>query len=148
MNPVCFYPLNLFFDRACADLSLIPIGPSNSSIFFYILLFSLTCLLESPFYLFFSRQNNLTLKKRLLQIFILNLATHPLVHFGISGLGANLSWSIFTYICVAEGFAFSVEIFLLKFIYKYSLKHATMAATTANLCSWSVGVWLLVHQIL
>lgn len=148
MNPACFYPVNLLIDPLCAELSTIPIGESTSSFLFYLAVFGLTYLFETPFYLIFGRLQKLSYPKILAQILVLNLATHPIVHFGITTLGARLGWSISTYIWVAEAFAFSIEILLLKFLYKYPLKQATIAATTANLCSWSVGVWLQVHQIL
>lgn len=148
MNIECFYPINLVLDPVCAELSSIPIGSSNSTIWYYIAIFGLTYLLESPFYFIFGRIQKLTVPKILSQVLILNLATHPMVHFGISALGVRLGWSITNYIWIAEIFAFSVEIFLLGFLFKYPWKYATMAAVAANLCSWSVGVWLLAHKIL
>ena len=142
MNGVtCYYFWNL--PRYECGLVLGTSISSNQVTFFaYLQFFLLTCFLESIFYFFFGKLQKLTSLKILKQIFILNLATHPIVFFIFPYFLEKAGSDIFTYIWSAEFFAFIIEALILKWYYHYPWKRAVWASGLANLFSWSVGVWL------
>lgn len=136
MSESCFYPWVIIkpLSILCSTVLDQPVGLTEITFKFYLLLFVITNLLELPFY-------QLSLKRTL----ILNLATHPFVIWVLPYLGKNLNWTILHYIFVAESTAFIIEALILKMIFKYNWSSAFIVAAAANLFSWSVGVWFQVQ---
>lgn len=132
MTESCFYPWVIVkpLSILCSTVLDQPMALTDISFKFYLLLFAVTNLLEFPFYKF-------NLKRTL----ILNLATHPFVIWGLPYVAKSLDWTILEYLFVAEALAFIVEAFILRLTFKYSWVSAFAVAVTANLFSWSVGVW-------
>lgn len=133
--------INFFVDHQCDVYYLAPAFDGSFPFSMYLPYFLKTLLLELPIYYFFLR-NLRTWKEIVLINLNLNLATHPILFYGISALCSSYQSSYLTYLISAEIFAPLVETLLLIFVYKVNYKKAITAAVIANLISWSVGIWL------
>ena len=111
----------------------------------YLQLFLLTVLLEGPIYWLILRKS-LSTRKIIAAIFIVNLATHPLVCFAFPRIGQHLHWSEGCTEILSEIFAPVVESSILLFVFKVKPKKAFLAGFAANLFSWLIGS-LLVNQL-
>lgn len=140
MNPFCYTPgalvgFTLFGQVQCYDIFMTTVGVPQVSALLYLKVFILTCLLEFPFYF-------VCLGRRaFIATLILNLATHPMVSFGIPYLMRGEDY----YLClwVGEVFAPALEGFLLGYVWKVKWTRAVSIAILANLVSWWVGVYLI-----
>jgi hypothetical protein len=116
---------------------------SHSSFLFYLLIFSLTCLLEAPFYFAAGRLMGRSVRESAKQILLLNLATHPIVFWVIPFAMELLGKNIMAYVLTGEVFAPVVEALILQFWARYPWKYAWITAIAANLFSWWFGLWVL-----
>lgn len=135
--------LNFFAENNCAEIynSGLPTDPITLSE--YLPYFLKTFILEFPIYALILKSQQ-DLAKTLAANTILNVATHPFI-FILLPLLLNRIENInyLHYLVVAEIFAPTVEILLLKLIFKIKPAHALIAGLAANLFSWSVGVYWL-----
>jgi hypothetical protein len=109
----------------------------------YLLVFLLTCLLESPFYFFLLKSYKPFYRQPLLALFIANLSTHPMVCFGIPALVAHYGGSYGVSNSIGEVFAPTLEALLLWRVWKVPAAQAIAGAIVANVFSWWVGVYLV-----
>ncbi len=137
----CYYLWNLP-SYECGLVLGTNISFNKASFAVYLQFFLLTCLFESIFYFYFGKLQKLVLPQILKQIFVLNLATHPIVFFAFPYFLEKMGSDVFTYIWTAELFAFTIEALILKFHYHYCWRKALGASGLANLFSWTVGIWL------
>jgi hypothetical protein len=85
----------------------------------------------------------MSLPRKLLAILGCNLATHPIVFFLIPRLVDHFNGRFVDSLVIAEVFAPVVEALLLWKLLRLSAGRATLTSMAANLCSWSVGVYLI-----
>ena len=108
----------------------------------YLLLFSLTLLLEFGIYWAILRR-----QRKLADIAVssvcLNIATHPAVTFLFPVLAVRQQATTAVYITQAEIFAPLVEALLLYFVFSLPARTSLLASLTANLVSWGVGLAIL-----
>lgn len=128
LDPVCAFVLGLPTDRAQVSLSR------------YLVYFGVTCALEAPIYLAFSR--GMKSGRRILQVILLNLATHPIVTWLIPLAFYQLQLPSGQCVLAGETFAVLVEAALLIRVYRYSTRKAFAASLAANLFSWWAGLWI------
>src|SRR5262249_39267993 len=83
--------------------SIQPEGPGQVNLA-YLATFTQTCLIEWPIYHFYLR-SQLSLRRSLCFVFLVNAFTHPVVFFGFLGLKVPFLHALL----VAEVFAYSVE---------------------------------------
>ncbi len=143
----CYYPWKLF-SYECGLVLGMDITRNQTTFLYYLGFFLLTCLLESGFYFISGKIQKLQNLKIIEQILVLNIATHPIVFFVFPYVLEKAGANIFTYIWIAEYFAFAVEAIILKFRYRYSWKLAIQTSGLANLFSWTAGVWLQAMNLL
>lgn len=134
--------LNLFFNQSAQCSEIYFSTPPNDSISFieYAPYFLKTILLEFPLYYLFLK-NIRSLKEILLMGLILNLATHPIIFLVMPPLLNTLQFSYLNYLIIAETFAPVVEALILSLFYKLSWRRSLLAALTANIVSWTIGVY-------
>ncbi len=113
----------------------------------YPLLFGSTCFLEAPIYLLGMKIQKMGWAQCFLAIFVLNLASHPLVIFGFPELASRMGWSYGTNTLVAEAFALLIESLLLQFVWKISWPLAWGMGISANIFSWWAGIELMKFHI-
>ena len=106
----------------------------------YLTLLALTCLLESSVYWFFLF-HQLTKKRILLAVLLVNLATHPLVTWGFSAFFRCWQRPNKDYLLASELFAFLLEGWILGKGFGVPLKRAAAASVSANLVGLYVAVW-------
>ena len=107
----------------------------------YLILFLLTCLFEAPFYFWVLR--HLHFAKRLFALFLLNIATHPLVVLGFPQFFALSGFSRSYSLTVSELFAPLFEFAILVFVFNISWKKGFLISSLANVFSWGFGGWLV-----
>jgi hypothetical protein len=119
--------------------------PPNVTLGAYLVIFGLTCLLESPFYFWTVRdkqqKGKALLKSGLGSVLLCNLATHPAVYFLFPLFGANFALRYVDVLMLAEIFAPIVEALVLILVWKISWKRAFIGMVAANLFSWWVGIY-------
>ncbi len=103
----------------------------------YLMIFSLTCLLEGPFYAWTLRR--WSWPKIIWSVVILNLSTHPLVAMGFPQFFALAGFSKGTCYAFSELFAPTVECLILGVLFQVPWKKALGTAFAANLFSWWAG---------
>ena len=132
--------LNLFQSHQCAEIynSSLPTDPVSLQI--YLPYLFKTFILEFPVYYLFLRKD-FKLPKIIFLNFILNIATHPMVFFGWPSLLSLFDANYLTYLVIAEIFAPTVEAAILVAVFKMNLRQAVIAGLSANLLSWSIGVY-------
>ena len=151
----CFKPITLFtyalrptlVDGRCADiLGDLTLAPLDT--WTYLSAFGLTCMVEAPFYLAAFRLSNarlgkkpvpMTLRRMLMAIVTINLATHPMVVFGFPALFAAHGRPLGEAMLGGEIFAPVTEAMLLLWAFDVPSRRAWIGAVTANLCSWWLG---------
>ena len=151
----CFQPITLLtyvlhpthFDSVCADvLGDLTLAPLDT--WTYLSALSLTCVVEAPFYLAaFCLSNALlgkklapmTLRRMLMAIVTINLATHPMVVFGFPALFAAHGRPLGEAMLGGEIFAPVTEALLLGWAFEVPWRRAWIGAVAANLCSWWLG---------
>lgn len=154
MNPLnaCFSPLSLviaFFrpahlDPICAAVLFEQTHPAYVRLARYLIYFSATCVLEAPFYWVASAgRQTLTTGRRVAQIIILNLATHPAVTWLFPAIFSAMNRPYRDTLFFSESFAWIVEALILRFAYKYEPARAVVASISANLFSWWAGLYLI-----
>lgn len=131
---------NFFNPHQCSEIYTLTSLADPITFILYLPYFLKTFLLELIIYwLFLRNQKSLT---EILQIdFILNLATHPVVFFLMPIIVMGLNGNYLNYLVAAEVFAPLTEAIILVYFYKLSWPRALQAAITANLFSWSVGIY-------
>lgn len=141
----CLTPWNFLlylfgFNNQCADIFLITGLTSHYTTAEYVPYFIKTFLLELPIYflLLKTQQSKIQILKT---VFILNIATHPLIFLAFPLALDLFNGNYLTYLLCAEIFAPTVEILLLKFYFKIDFKKAFAFSLFANLFSWSIGVY-------
>lgn len=133
---------NLFNVHQCSEIYELTTLTEPFSFMEYLPFFLKTFALELPIYFIILRQ--LKNIPTVLQInTVLNLATHPIVFFVIPIILTNLGANYLHYLATAEIFAPLIEALILFRIYKLSLARSLTAAISANLLSWSVGIYWL-----
>ncbi len=140
-SAACYYPWSLFSYECELVLGNI-LFQNQTRFLFYIGLFLLTCFFESIFYFPIGKWQKLSMPKIIEQILVLNLVTHPVVFFVFPYFIETTGGNVFTYIWMAELFAFLTECLILKYRYRYSWSAAVLTAGLANLFSWTAGIWL------
>ena len=128
--------------------------PTSVSILEYLKVFSMTCLLEWPFYALALKGSSASVAKqgaprpkasasRILGILILaNLCTHPFVYFVFPWLLSQMNATYVQTCTLSEIFAPTVEAWLLTRFGKLSLSAALGWSVAANLASWWMGLYL------
>lgn len=130
--------INLLHEHRCQFIYDSPVTNDPFALLDYLPYFLKTFLLELPIYLLLLRGLK-SLRQILLINLVVNLATHPIVFFGIPLLLINGTY--LQYLIIAEIFAPAVEAWLLFQIFKIRPGRAILAALLANLFSWGVGVY-------
>jgi hypothetical protein len=100
----------------------------------------MTCLLEAPAYLAFGLWAKQKVPRLLIQIVILNLATHPIVFWLVPWLFEKAHQTTGVYLLLGELFAFGVEALILRKWARYPWSLSIVTSVAANLTSWWVGV--------
>lgn len=126
-------PCDFFLERAQQQQS--------APLTLYLAVFALTILLELPFY--YAMLRDRPILKRLQWIFLINLATHPLVGYGFPYLFKQLNSTVGACLLASEIFAPVVEALLLFAGAKMPLVRAFAISLAANIFSWWVGVYLV-----
>ncbi len=146
----CFSPVSLwqsFYDHSsltllCQVILEAPAHKQSVAGQAYLLLFVATWLLEAPVYGILLR-NTIDGPSKLLQLtFILNLATHPLVTWGMPFVFNLLGGSNRLYLLTSELLAPLVEALLLHFVFNLNWTPSLWIAAITNLFSWWTGVYL------
>ena len=151
----CFQPIILLtytlrptqVDGVCADvLGDLTLAPLDT--WTYLSALGLTCMVEAPFYLAaFCLTNTIlgkksapmTLRRMLMSIVTINLATHPMVVFGFPTLFAAHGRPLGEAMLCGEIFAPVIEALLLLWAFDVPWRRAWIGSVTANLCSWWLG---------
>jgi len=107
----------------------------------YLKLFATTCLLEAPYY-YFGAPTSITRNKRLVQIILLNLATHPIVTWLFPWVLAKWGSTYGTSIVIEENFAWITEGLILIGFYRYSWRRGFSLSFFANMTSWWLGLFI------
>jgi len=107
----------------------------------WVFVFALTCALEAPFYLLATR--GLAWKKRIVALLACNLATHPLVCFGIPRAVAQAGGDVARMLTIGEIMAPLVEALLLWLAFRTRPLTAFVLMIAGNLFSWWVGLYLV-----
>lgn len=149
MYSTCLSPVQLALSyinpdamgEACELILTVEASPQSLRLNYYVTLFALTCLLETPIYFYLLKQ--LRLKRLLIAVLILNFATHPIVIWILRDYFSDLGFTTRTYLLSAETIAIVTEALLLFLIFKIPYKRAWFAAITANLFSWWFGLYLV-----
>lgn len=141
----CLTPLGLLnnlqqLQPQCLEIYNTAVASDAAGFTEYIPVFLLTCLLEFPVYfLFLWKESSIT--RAVLVIFLLNLATHPIVYLGMPFVFEKWDLNYLQYLLIAEVFAPFIEALLLKKVFHTTWKTAIWAALLANLFSWTLGVY-------
>ncbi len=146
MNIFCYTPPGLAIDLISQSLSSAEcrevLGQLSEvpevSLLIYLKYFFLTCLLESPFYWMAVRSGT---RRFLSAVVLCNLATHPIVCFGIPFLMSLVHGNYGQGLAVGEVFAPVVEALLLIGVWKVPQARAWTLSILANLFSWWVGIY-------
>ena len=141
----------LGLERLSVDCQLILEGAvevNTFSLFSYLGLFFLTCVIEGPIYWLGTRRQ-LPLTRILFLIFFVNLLTHPLVTWVFPLLAIQIHASYGSYVIFSEIFAPLIEALALHFQFRLSWKRSFLVSIAANLGSWWLGPfifqWLAAH---
>jgi hypothetical protein len=145
----CFSPLSLLtsytnaesMDAVCRVVLEDQVYPSSMKVWVYCTLFVLTCFLEAPIY-WLGLHRELGRSKTLWAIFIVNLATHPVVTWGFSWGFSHSNFLVRDYLLVSELFAIAVEGFILMKFFRVGSLKAFSVSFVANLFSWWVGLYV------
>jgi hypothetical protein len=143
----CFTPLNVIIglvapdqlDVACHFQHISKMNFIPTPFVTYALVFLLNCALETPAYQMAGWCLRRSVWTIVGQTVAVNLTTHPVVFYVFPLCGAMWGWSSLSTIALAEALAFSVEMVLLRGVWRYAWWAAIVAATAANLTSWWVG---------
>ena len=116
----------------------------------YIQYFVTTCALEAPIYAlifaFSGRLKNFkmnSLNPLFRALLFCNLATHPIVCFGIPGILEKTGGSYGLGLLIGEIFAPLTEAFILCKFFRIHPRSAILGSIFANLFSWWSGIYLL-----
>ncbi len=155
MSIFCFSPPGLIIDLLmplnssieCQEILNLVSEIPEFSFRVYFKYFFYTCLLESSFYfaaVTSSSKSNRPLWQRYLSTVILcNLATHPIVCFGIPWLVSLFQGTYRESLSIGESFAPLIEGLLLVYVWRVPRTPAWILSILANLFSWWVGIYLV-----
>lgn len=115
----------------------------NTQLSFIFKPFFATVLLEAPVYFFFTRTLKMSIYKKLGCLFVLNVATHPMVYFIIPYFVYLMNGNYGQTVILGELFAPIIESLLLYRWTQFSFWKCSIIAILANLFSWWIGVVLL-----
>ncbi len=150
----CYYPFSVIQFLLTQNATEICQNAYSSIVLFqdfsflnYLKYFLITCFLESFIYLVAAFYKKINFKTSFMQIFILNLATHPLVILVFPLIFQKMNGPLISYILIAELFAIYVEFLLLQYFFKYNRMTSLILSIAANLFSWTFGNWLQVQGL-
>jgi hypothetical protein len=133
---------NLYSQQnSCDSLYETVLSITHYSFTEYIPFYLKTFFLELPIYYFFLRHFK-PASKIILLTAVINLATHPFIFLVLPNLFSKYSLTYLPYLLTAETFAPLVEAGLLIY-FKVSWRTAMMASISANLVSWTIGLYWL-----
>ena len=144
MNVFCYTPPGLILDLFSAANSecRAVLGQASDlpdvNLLVYLKYFFLTCLLESPFYFVAVKYQ---FRQFLSAVILCNLATHPMVCFGIPWIISLVHGTYENGLFVGEIFAPVVEALLLIWVWKVPKTRAWVLSVLANLFSWWAGIY-------
>ena len=128
-------------DEECLALLSAPTWIPDLPLSEYLLYFIITCALEAPFYM---AMRQISWQRRVAAIFILNIATHPLVTFFWPVFLDRWDFTTAGMITTAELFAPLTESLILWLGFKVPAARAFLFAFLANLVSWGLGLYVTV----
>lgn len=145
MNEICVAPWNLIYHlivgyadgHVCAGQLEEPMWSGAVPLLFYLKYFFATVALEASFYFLFIK--GISWRHKIIAVFVLNFATHPVIFFVFPEMAARLEWSYAHYLTAAELFAPMVEALLLRYFFQQGTRRAILTGFGANLLSWSIG---------